>query len=138
MPTWPPVTHLDVQDRVGSVTRAPGLLAARGLASDYPGGTYVSTDLNGGTAHQSDGASWVQSGAGTAVTPGIRLAAASLPKAADPQDRWHALANALERCGTEGFFTRVGCEESARRQYCDGAWGSVAQCPVSRRSENAE
>ena len=72
----------------------------------------------------------------TKETASFRVASATLPKAADPQDRVQALTHALGRCGAEGFFTRVACEERARLQYCDGAWGSVAQCPVSRRSEN--
>ena len=72
----------------------------------------------------------------TKETTSSRVATASLPKASDPQDRAQALTHALGRCGAEGFFTRVACEERARLQYCDGAWGSVAQCPVSRRSEN--
>jgi len=65
-----------------------------------------------------------------------RMAETAVPKKAVAQDRWQALATALGRCGTEGFFTRVVCEERARWKYCEGAWGEVSQCPVSRRSDN--
>jgi hypothetical protein len=56
---------------------------------------------------------------------------------AAPTDRWQALTNALGRCASEGFLTRVMCEERARWKYCEGAWGEVAQCPVGRRADSA-
>ena len=65
-----------------------------------------------------------------------RMAGLAVPKKAVARDRWQALANALERCGTEGFFKRVVCEQRARWKYCEGAWGEVSQCPVSRRGDN--
>lgn len=65
-----------------------------------------------------------------------RMAGAAVRKKAVAQDRWQALANALERCATEGFFMRVVCEQRARWKYCEGAWGEVSQCPGSGRGDN--
>lgn len=37
------------------------------------------------------------------------------------------------RCGREEFLTRFACEQRIGRQYCEGYWGTVPQCPGAQR-----
>lgn len=62
------------------------------------------------------------------VVPMVAVAAPPPPATKAAPDRWQLLATALAHCGGS-LFARIGCEHSARGQYCDGYWGQVAQCP---------
>ena len=44
-------------------------------------------------------------------------------------DRWQVMADQVARCGREGFFAGVVCEQRVRLKYCEGYWGVAAQCP---------
>jgi hypothetical protein len=55
---------------------------------------------------------------------------------APPPDRWQVMADTIARCGREGFFSRVVCEQRVRLQYCDGYWGQVAQCPSNVNNDH--
>jgi hypothetical protein len=48
---------------------------------------------------------------------------------APPPDRWQLMADSISRCGREGFFAGVICEQRVRIKYCEGHWGQAAQCP---------
>jgi hypothetical protein len=48
---------------------------------------------------------------------------------APPPDRWQVMADSISRCGREGFFAGVICEQRVRIKYCEGYWGQAAQCP---------
>ena len=57
--------------------------------------------------------------------PDVRLPAAEAPA----PDRWQVMADQVARCGRDGFFAGVICEQRVRLKYCDGYWGVAAQCP---------
>jgi len=44
-------------------------------------------------------------------------------------DRWQVMTDQIARCGREGFFAGVICEQRVRIKYCEGYWGSAPQCP---------
>jgi hypothetical protein len=44
-------------------------------------------------------------------------------------DRWQVMADQINRCGRDGFFAGVICEQRVRLKYCEGYWGQAAQCP---------
>ena len=64
-----------------------------------------------------------------APEPAPAPVATPVVKEAPPPDRWQVMADAIGRCGRDGFFAGVVCEERARLQYCEGYWGQVPQCP---------
>jgi len=52
---------------------------------------------------------------------------------AAPGERWRSLDTALASCGeVGGAIPRAFCEQEARLLHCDGFWGMVADCPVTR------
>ena len=51
------------------------------------------------------------------------------PRPAPAPDRWQLMADAIDKCGREGFLAGVICEQRVRLQYCEGYWGKAAQCP---------
>jgi len=55
--------------------------------------------------------------------------AVSPVREAPAPDRWQVMADQIVRCGRDGFFAGVMCEQRVRLKYCDGYWGQVAQCP---------
>jgi hypothetical protein len=68
-----------------------------------------------------------------------RGAATTLPAWRDgatvaaPGERWRSLDTALASCGeVGGAIPRAFCEQEARLLHCDGFWGMVADCPVTR------
>jgi hypothetical protein len=69
------------------------------------------------------------------AAPSVVLAPAPIPEAVSPvreapaPDRWQVMADQIVRCGRDGFFAGVMCEQRVRLKYCDGYWGQVAQCP---------
>jgi hypothetical protein len=40
------------------------------------------------------------------------------------------MRQAYEVCSHEGLLDRLACNARVGRQYCEGYWGKVAQCPV--------
>jgi len=54
--------------------------------------------------------------------------AAAAPKA-PAVDRWAQMNDELSRCTREDFISRVICDQRVRFRYCNGYWGTVAQCP---------
>jgi hypothetical protein len=45
-------------------------------------------------------------------------------------DPWQLMNDALARCTTAGgLFDRILCDQRVRREYCEGRWGQVPQCP---------
>lgn len=71
----------------------------------------------------------------TGPRPGAQAGPPSTSSGSPVADRWQALATALERCGREGVFAGVICEQKARLQYCDGAWGEAPLCTSKSRVE---
>ena len=51
------------------------------------------------------------------------------------QDRWHRLADALDRCPADDVVARTVCQESLRIEQCEGYWGSVAPCPARQERD---
>ena len=54
---------------------------------------------------------------------------------AAPVSRWAQMAADLSACASGNFFERVGCEHRVRARYCEGWWGSVAECPSGRQAD---
>jgi hypothetical protein len=76
------------------------------------------------------------------VTPPVEPAAAPAPVAVAPApapppqvrevpktDPLQQLNESLSRCAAGGLFDRILCDQRVRREYCDGRWGQVPQCP---------
>jgi hypothetical protein len=62
------------------------------------------------------------------VAPRAPAQAAVVPP---PQgDRWEQMKQAYEVCNREGFFDKIACNGRVGKQYCEGYWGKVPQCPV--------
>ena len=59
------------------------------------------------------------------VAPARSVAAAPSPVV----DRWAQFTEELHRCQSEGFLSRVVCDQRVRIRFCDGYWGKVPQCP---------
>jgi len=60
----------------------------------------------------------------------IAIAEAAAPaREAPAPDRWQVMADQINRCGRDGFFAGVVCEQRVRLKYCEGYWGQAAQCP---------
>jgi hypothetical protein len=58
------------------------------------------------------------------------MSEAVLPaREAPAPDRWQVMSDQIARCGREGFFAGVICEQRVRIKYCEGYWGSAPQCP---------
>ena len=57
---------------------------------------------------------------------------------AAPADRWEQMHQAMLRCGREEFMTRFVCEQRVGRQYCEGYWGTVPQCPGTPQHERGK
>jgi hypothetical protein len=75
------------------------------------------------------------------VAPPVIIAAPHPPPApavrAAPADRAQILTASLARC-TGDFFSRAGCEQRARLQYCEGQWGQIPQCPAGIANEHGQ
>ena len=63
----------------------------------------------------------------------VVVAQAPAPKPV--QDRWHRLADALNRCPADDVIARTVCQESLRIDQCEGYWGRVAPCPARQDRE---
>lgn len=50
-------------------------------------------------------------------------------RVAPKPDPMQLMAEGLARCATGGLFDRILCDQRVRREYCDGRWGQVPQCP---------
>jgi len=74
--------------------------------------------------------------AGSAIepVPTVSVPAPPPPVQEAPPDRWQLLAEALAQCEKEVFVANVICVQRARWRYCDGYWGTVAQCPGAMNS----
>lgn len=55
-----------------------------------------------------------------------------------PRDPWQAMNEGLSRCAREDLFSRPGCEERLRQQYCPNYWGLVPQCPIGRTIDHGQ
>ena len=55
-----------------------------------------------------------------------------------PRDPWQAMNEGLSRCAREDLFSRPGCEERVRQQYCPNYWGLVPQCPIGRSNDHGQ
>ncbi|MCC7116814.1 MAG: hypothetical protein IT520_20755, partial [Burkholderiales bacterium] len=53
--------------------------------------------------------------------------------AAAAADHWEELRRELARCTRDSLISRIACEQRLRARYCDGHWGSVAECPSGRQ-----
>jgi hypothetical protein len=53
-------------------------------------------------------------------------------------DPWQALNEGLSRCGREGLFDRIACEQRLRSQYCGNSWGVVPQCPIGPSTDHGQ
>jgi hypothetical protein len=54
------------------------------------------------------------------------------------RDPWQAMNEGLSRCAREDLFSRPGCEERLRQQYCANNWGLVPQCPIGRSNDHGQ
>jgi len=71
-----------------------------------------------------------------AVAPPPRVPA---PRAVEaPRDPWQAMNEGLARCAREDFFSRIGCEQKLRLQYCVNYWGTVPQCPIGPATDHGQ
>jgi hypothetical protein len=53
-------------------------------------------------------------------------------------DPWQVMNEGLSRCAREDLFSRPGCEERLRQQYCPNNWGLVPQCPIGRPTDHGQ
>ena len=53
-------------------------------------------------------------------------------------DRWEQMHQAMLRCAREELLTRFVCEQRVGRQYCEGYWGTVPQCPGTQTRERGQ
>jgi hypothetical protein len=44
-------------------------------------------------------------------------------------DALQVMNDSLARCAGGDLFSRILCDQRVRREYCDGRWGQVPQCP---------
>jgi cytoskeletal protein RodZ len=65
-----------------------------------------------------------------AAPPPPRQAAAPATPAAPQADHWELMRQAYDACAREGLLDRLSCNARVGRQYCEGYWGKVQQCPV--------
>ena len=70
--------------------------------------------------------------------PAPQPAVAPAPRPAPAPDRWQLMADAITRCGREGFLAGVICEQRVRLQYCEGYWGEAAQCPSGIANDHGQ
>ena len=47
------------------------------------------------------------------------------------------MRQAYEVCSRESMFDRLACNARVGRQYCEGYWGKVPQCPVGAYGDRA-
>ena len=64
------------------------------------------------------------------------VAAPAAPAAPPPvqvasADRWTQMRDEMERCSSSSVIPRIQCQQRIRARYCDGHWGTVAECPTS-------
>jgi hypothetical protein len=87
-----------------------------------------------------DAASVVVAAAPPAPEPAtVARPAAPPPRAIEaPRDPWQAMNEGLSRCAREDLFSRPGCEERLRQQYCANSWGQVPQCPIGRSNDHGQ
>ena len=52
-------------------------------------------------------------------------------------DRWEQMRQAYAACDREGFFDKLACNSRVGKQYCEGYWGKVPQCPVGAYGDRA-
>jgi hypothetical protein len=52
-------------------------------------------------------------------------------------DRWEQMRQAYALCDREGFFDKIACNSRVGKQYCEGYWGKVPQCPVGAYGDRA-
>jgi len=55
-----------------------------------------------------------------------------------PVDPMQQMREALARCATGGLFDRIVCDQRIRREYCDGRWGTVPQCPSGVSNDHGQ
>lgn len=55
-----------------------------------------------------------------------------------PRDPLQAMNEGLARCAREDFFSRAGCEQKLRLQYCGNYWGTVPQCPIGPATDHGQ
>ena len=68
---------------------------------------------------------------------GVRTPKRTRPAAAQG-DRWEQMHQAMVRCAREEFLTRFVCEQRVGRQYCEGYWGTVPQCPGAQQRDRGQ
>jgi hypothetical protein len=44
-------------------------------------------------------------------------------------DRWQLMNESMANCANGDLIDRIVCDQRVRRQFCDGQWGQVPQCP---------
>lgn len=73
-----------------------------------------------------------------------RVAAPPAPEALPPEreapapNRWQVMADQINRCGRDGFFAGVVCEQKVRLKYCEGYWGQVPQCATGVTNDHGQ
>jgi hypothetical protein len=73
------------------------------------------------------------------VDPAAAAPRAPAPRVAEaPRDPWQAMNEGLARCAREDFFSRAGCEQKLRLQYCANYWGTVPQCPIGPATDHGQ
>jgi len=59
-------------------------------------------------------------------------------QAPPPVDPMQQMRESLARCATGGLFDRIVCDQRVRREYCDGRWGTVPQCPSGVSNDHGQ
>lgn len=63
---------------------------------------------------------------------------APVVQAPPPVDPMQQMRESLARCATGGLFDRIVCDQRVRREYCDGRWGTVSQCPSGVSNDHGQ
>ena len=92
-----------------------GLKVAKGSQDSKSMPLQVPRDYDGGAPNHAETDSQAQSAGDSAA-------------AAQPVDGAHMLATAMEKCGSEGLFSRFICEQKAFLHFCEDKWDKDPKC----------
>jgi hypothetical protein len=76
------------------------------------------------------------------VAPTVAAAPAAAPvpevRETPRPDALQLMQEGLARCATGSIVDRMYCDQRVRREYCDGRWGQVPQCPIGGANERGQ
>jgi len=118
-----PMVSLAIGDRVITIEDILNQ-AGSGLPTDT--GDVATIDITQGSPSMAD-------------DPIARLAQQQQPQGSANTSWETALEQAIKACDSVGFFSRPGCQQSAREKYCtpNKAWGKHRLCPANNYDPTA-